>query len=230
MYLALLKSCIVEGLRNCLGQTAPNPNFRNLNVSIEYPLAKQDYPGIWVNYDDSDSLEIAGIDHKEFVLDTEGLPHEVTRWIFAGQVSLTCVALSSLERDTLYDEVVRLFAFGRIEKATPSFRDQIENNDFIAVYANWDQLRPHGDAAAPGTPWGTEDEVVYEKSLAFDVEGEFVSNWEGNALMMLSKVNVMGVAVDADDDPIGMDPLALSVPNQFTRARGAQITGFPASP
>lgn len=192
MYLALLKSCVVEALQNVFNSDFPDTSFQNLLVDIEYPLTQQAYPSIWVNYDDNDSLEIAGIDHREFVKDTDGTLHEVTRWIFAGEVTLTCVALSSLERDNLFDQIVRVFAFSRIENASTDFRTIIEGNDFVGLNVNWDQLRPHGDASMPGTPWGTEDEVIYEKSLSFDVEGEFVSDPNSNELLALSKIIVTG--------------------------------------
>jgi hypothetical protein len=154
-----------------------------------------------VNYDDRDSLSIAGIDYREFVADDSGT-HEVTRWTFSGTITLTAVALSSLERDDLFDELVRVFAFSRIEEDQTVFRTIIENNDFIGVVANWDLLRPSGDAASPGTPWGTEDEVIYEKSLAFDVEGEFVSDPATNDLVLLSAITVEGTALDSHGDVV----------------------------
>lgn len=214
MYLTLLKSLVVESLQTVFNSDWPNPNFTDLNVSIEYPLDRQSYPGIWVNFDDNDTLEIAGIDHREYVLDADGAQHEVTRWLFAGTVTLTVVALSSLERDNLYDEVVRIFAFSRIEQAVPEFRSMMESNDLLAIGVNWDQLRPHGDAAAPGTPWGTEDEVIYERSAAFDLQGEFVSNWRTNVMVPLREIVVVGTPTNALGDALDQDPFILTMPRQ----------------
>jgi hypothetical protein len=208
-----MKSVVVDALQQVFNSTERNPNFQNLRVSIEYPLDQQSYPSVWVNYDDTDSLQIAGIGHQEFVLDAAGGMHEVTRWLFAGTVTLTVVALSSLERDGLYDELVRIFAFSRIQQETPEFRGLLESNDFIALGVNWDELRPHGDAAAPGTPWGTEDEVIYEKSIGFDVQGEFVSDWRTNDLVSLREIVVVGQAVDESGDDLDIDPLVLSMPH-----------------
>lgn len=199
MYLSRLKSAVVEALHTVFGDSYPNLDFRGTFVSIEYPLDRQNYPSIWVNYDDRDSLSIAGIDHREFITDDSGT-HEVTRWTFSGTVSLTAVALSSRERDALFDELVRIYAFSRIEEDPSQFRTMIENNDFVGVVVNWDLLRPSGDAAAPGTPWGTEDEVIYEKSLAFDVEGEFVSDPATNDLVLLRAITVQGDELDSHGD------------------------------
>jgi hypothetical protein len=213
LYLTMLKTAATKGLQRSFA-TTPTLDFQGDNapeVSIEYPLAKQQYPSVWVTYDDRDSLQIAGIDHREYVVDDAGAQRDVTRWKFAGTVTLTAVALSSLERDNLYDELVRLFAFSRIEQDATPFRDTIENNDFIGMVVNWDEARPGGDGAAPGTPWGTEDEVIYEKSLSFDVEGEFVSDPATNALVKLSAIKTTGFPVNADGDQIGPEQ-SLTVP------------------
>lgn len=200
MYLENLKSAIVEAMRIAVAAPYIDTDFTNTWIGIEYPQERQHYPGIWVTYDDTDTLRIASIDHKEFVTDDDDNTHEVTRWLFEGTVTMSVVALSSLERDRLYDQIVRVYAFSRTEDALSEFRNTIENNDFLAINPNWDELRPGGDAAAPGTPWGTEDEVIYEKALSFDVIGEFVSDPSTNTLAILSAIHTMGV--DSDLNPL----------------------------
>lgn len=228
MYLVPAKACIVDALQTTFASSFIDDGFQGTTVSMEYPMVRQNYPGIWCNYDDSDALSIVGIGYTESVWDypnpndpTQPDPnhvgdnavHEVTRWSFAGQVTLTFVALSSLERDNLYDQFIRVFAFSRLENAQTDFRTIIENNDFIGMYVNWDELRPHGDAASPGTPWGSEDEVIYEKSVSFDVAGEFVSDPVTNELVLLSSIVVIGTPTDVDDQPDG-DPYVLGIPRE----------------
>ena len=216
MYLSRMKATIVEALQQSFADNYPNQDFGNTLVSIEYPMEAQSYPSIWVNYDDRDSLQIASIDHREYVVDTNNATHEVTRWTFAGTVTLTAVALSSLERDNLYDELVRIYAFSRIENDSTIFRNVIESNDFIAIIPNWDQARPGGDAAAPGTPWGTDDEVIYEKSLSFDVEGEFISDASTNSVLMLS-------AITAEATPTNSDGAVAGPPQNFLVNDASQV-------
>lgn len=188
MYLTVLKSAIVEALRATFDSDYPEPDFRDTWCSIEFPIEQANYPGIWVQYEDTQELSIAGIDHQEFTHDeVTGDWTAVTRWKFKGQITGTCVALSSLERDRLFDEVVRTFAFGRYEPDVSAFRTKIEQNDLISINISFDDLRPGGDAAAPGTPWGT-DEFIYEKSVSMDVVGEFVSGPLG--LISLSKITI----------------------------------------
>jgi hypothetical protein len=198
MYLEPLKSAIVESLRRALDVAYVDADFTATWVGIEYPFDAAKYPGIWVTYDDRDTLKIASIDHTEYIVDHLGAIHKTTRWTFSGTVTLTIVAMSSWERDRLYDQIVRVFAFSRVEDAPTAFRDTIENNDFIGVNVDWDELRPGGDSAAPGTPWGTDDEVIYEKSLSFDVIGEFVSSPSQTTLVNLSSIQVMGVTEAPD--------------------------------
>lgn len=217
MYRTFLKAVLVDALTKTFNSAFPSENFRNgqVHVSIEYPMERQHYPGIWVNFEDQDSLTIAGINHREFVYDDPdnpfGIKHEVTRWLFSGEVTLTIVALTSRERDDLYDQFVRVFAFSRVEDADTQtdFRSVLENNPAIALRINWDELRPHGDASAPGTPWGTDNEVIYEISIGFDVEGEFISDQAANELLSLSRVVVEVTNADA---PEGENPYILGIP------------------
>ncbi len=222
MYLVRVKAAIVDALQAVYDSASVPEELRGMRVSLDYPMAKQHYPSIWVNYDDTDSLRIVGIDYREYVWDhpspdNPALPdpawdpadgpneqHVVTRWSFAGEVTLTFVAInSSMERDRIYDEFVRVFAFSRVEEAQTDFRSIIETNDFVGMFINWDELRPHGDGAAPGTPWGTEDEVIYEKSVGFELQGEFISDPSTNELLRLSSIQVTGFreSPEIDDDP-----------------------------
>ena len=228
MYLSRTKACIVDALQQTFSSSFIPQGFQ-VPVSIEYPLDRQSYPSIWVNYDDNDSLAIAGIGYIENAWDfadpedsTKPDPnysgtvpnqlHQVTRWMFSGEVTLTFVALTSLERDNLYDQFVRVFAFSRMEGATTDFRTIIETNPFIAINVNWDELRPHGDAAAPGTPWGTDDEVIYEKSLGFDIMGEFISDPGSNEPLLLSSIVVTGTDPEAPMDQLEDNPFILGIP------------------
>lgn len=227
MYLTKLKAAVVEALRATFTAAYPEADFRGADgdglwVSIEYPVAKASYPGLWVDYSDSDELRVAGIGHEEFVELVDG-PHRVTRWRFGGEITVTVVALSSLERDRLFDELVRIFAFARENEAVSEFRELIEQNDLMAMNINFDTLRVFGDNAAPGTPWETE-EIIYEKSVSMDVIGEFVGDPTTATLVRLSQIRATGYPAGTPeprfpDDPPGvsLDPgLPGSVPHDVT--------------
>ena len=188
MYLVPLKTMLVEAVKRTFDAEYPEPDFRNIHCSLEYPVDRQNYPGIWLDYDDTAPLQNAGIAHTE-TTSTDTQVNTYRRWRFTGYASYTVVALTSLERDRLYDELVRVLAFGSESDHTRQFRDYVESNEFIAANFDFDQVEPRGNAAAPGTPWGT-DEIIYERTLNMEVIGEFVSDPETGLIVPLSRVVV----------------------------------------
>lgn len=210
MYLRVLKAALVEALTATFDGNYPEADFRNINIGIEYPVNQSDYPGLWINYDDTDELTVAGIDHRE-IATIGGADVVVTRWRFAGTLTVTVAALSSLERDRLFDELIKVMAFARFKESISEFRDRLEGNDLLAMNGNFDKLRPTGDNAAPGTPWGT-DEYIYEKSISMDLIGEFVSEPDSFALVPLSAIRVLGYVHGTPEPPftgessVGLDP------------------------
>lgn len=202
MYLVQLKTALVEAVRahfdalhrGDIAAANLNSQFANLWASTEFPIEKHNYPGIWVTYEDSSPLMRAGIDHVEYtLLEDQTDIVQATRWKFSGRVSFTAAALSSFERDRLFDEMVRMIAFSGYEgPRSTAFRDSITNSEFIALQVNFDTLQPSGEAASPGTPWGT-DEVIYEKTLTTECLGEFLSNPITGELVRLSDIQVVGV-------------------------------------
>ncbi len=192
MYLRVVKTALTEAIRNTFSEDYDVPELQGIWSSIEYPIHEHDYPGIWVNYEDAANLSIAGISHVEYVEDgdpQEGRPY--TRWMFQGHATFTIGALSSNERDMIYDELIRVIAFGRENEHRSVFRNYIEGNDLVAMNIDFDTIEPRGDAAAPGTPWGTE-QIIYERSIALQVVGEFVSDPWGGPIVPLSKVIYTG--------------------------------------
>jgi hypothetical protein len=189
MYIVPLKTLLVESLRTTFDSQYPVAEFRNINIGLEYPVDQQGYPSYWVDFDDTQPLLRAGVGHLEYVSPNDGTTPVApyTRWRFQGYASITAVAMTSLERDRLYDEAVRVVAFGNEDGVIGRFRNTIATNDLIAATLNTDKIEARGNAAAPGTPWGT-DEIMYEKSLNLEIIGEFVPDPEAGVLINLSKI------------------------------------------
>jgi hypothetical protein len=190
MYVAPLKTLLVEALQGTFDSVYPVTKFRNVHASLEYPVDAQDYPSLWVDYDDTQPLMRAGIAHVETKTDVGTTVAPFTRWRFQGYVSITTVALTSLERDELFDEVVRVVAFGNENTIVGRFKDRIANNDLIAANLQTDKIDVRGSAAAPGTPWGT-DELMYERSLNLEIIGEFVPDPTTGTLVPLSRIEII---------------------------------------
>lgn len=204
MYLVPLKTLLVQALRQVFDGQYPQPDFHSVNVGIEYPVERQGYPAIWVDYSDTAELAQAGVGHVEQTT-IAGMTAETTRFEFQGTAEFTIVALSSLERDRLFDELVRVLAFGKQDPATSRFRAYIEDNEFLAVNAKFDRLGVGGNAAAPGTPWGT-DEIIYERTISLDLIGEFVADPVSGNMLPLSGFEVIALMDTSIGEPI--EPVA----------------------
>ena len=128
-----------------------------------------------------------------------GYSRRFTRWRFQGEASFTVVAMSSLERDRLYDEVVKVIAFGTESEQTSEFRTFIEDNEFLAVNFDFDEIETRGFAATLGTPWQT-DEMIYEGEIAMECFGEFISDGQSQTLVPISAIQAIPYS-DQETDP-----------------------------
>jgi hypothetical protein len=186
-------------MRQTLDNEYIEADFRNTKVGIDFPVEREDYPAVWVDFTPTAQLERAGISHIEIAEGDDGM-RQYTRWRFQGTASYTAIALTSLERDRLFDELVRIMAFGQESIPTSQFRAYIEDNEFIAINFNFDQVGVAGFAATPGTPWQT-DEVMYEATIQMNAIGEFVSDLLTGTLVPLSKVIVYPYS-NLEPDPL----------------------------
>lgn len=199
MYLTNLKTAFVMAVKETFDSAYPEPDFRNLFVSVEYPMEAHHYPGCWVDYEDTQPLQVVGINHVEYSTNAALEMRGHTRWKFAGMATFTVVALTSLERDRLYDEFVRVLAFGRQAPATARFRSYIQNNPFLAIQFDFDEIEVRG-ASVGGTPWGDETTMIYERTINMEVIGEFVSDGSTGLIVPLSEIRVVQT-VEGEEEP-----------------------------
>lgn len=188
-----VKRAVMNALREALSGTTLNHmvNGTDVTIDMEYPIEKESYPGIWVQFSFNEIVQ-AGIGHEPIIKNvlveaTEGSP-EVVNWEplrefqFKGRVTLTIVALTSLERDRLADAVITMLAFSRTSnnvitdptKDTQQFRQFITSlaeNPYVSVSINHDQIIPGGQAMTTGVPWD-EEIPGYEDSYSFDILGQ----------------------------------------------------------
>jgi hypothetical protein len=115
-------------------------------------------------------------------------------------VAFTIVAMSSLERDLIFDELITIMAFGTNAPNRSKFRELIETNDLIAANFDFDEIGQRGFSAAPGTPWNSDD-WVYEATVAMECIGEFVLEPTAPVLVPLSQV-VLWPYTQPPGDPV----------------------------
>lgn len=158
-----------------------------VSIDFEYPLTQEDYPGIWVQFSITD-LRRVGIAH-EGIVQEDGVWCPVQEWSFQGRVTLTLVALTSLQRDQLADVLITILAFSRPPQLPYSqggvltdaaedakqFRQLIQSlqeNPYVSMTINSDAIRPGGQSVTQGTPWSQET-LAYEDNYSFDLIGQF---------------------------------------------------------
>lgn len=162
--------------------------LRGIPVHTDYPAARVDYPGIWVNYTMQGDLKNVGIGHTEKVFDDEGAMHEVSRWHFGGLVEFTLAAMGNLERALMIDEFTRMISIGKVDgNPEGEFRRHIERNEHIGQIVTWDSYSVGAFAESQGTPWGTDD-VIYEATVALTTSGEVVVDPDTGDLVRLSAI------------------------------------------
>lgn len=201
MYLTKLKTLLTLAARQTFDSDYLVEQFRDLHVDIEFPDDRQHYPSLWVDFEPTAQLQRGGINHVEYAAAVGGA-RRYTTWRFQGYATYTIAALTSLERDLLFDEMIRVIAFGGEAESTSEFRATIENNDLLACNIDFDEIAVRGNSATPGTPWGTE-EVIYETTIALEVVGEFSSDSITGTLLPLSDIAVTGFTLhEGDPDPV----------------------------
>jgi hypothetical protein len=183
-----VKRGIMVALRQAFEHTSlESPGRGAMSIDFEYPLTQQDYPGIWVQFSLTD-LRRVGIAH-EVIVEEGGVWCPVQEWSFSGRVTLTIVALSSLQRDQLADVLITVLAFSRPPQLpfaaggvitkdgedTRQFRQlmqSIADNPYVSMTINSDTILPGGQGVSQGTPWAQEV-LAYEDNYSFDLIGQF---------------------------------------------------------
>ena len=188
MFLANLKTLLVMAGVNTFDQTYPVQEFQNLHVSVEFPNDRANYPAVWADFEPTGPLERGGVNQQLVVPSGNGFKSFIA-WRYQGFATYTLVSLSSLERDRLFDEWVKVIGFAGASPETSTFRQTIDNNPYIACNFDFDQIQIQGKSEVPGTPWGTE-EVLYEITVAVQCFGEFYSDQSATTLVALSEVTV----------------------------------------
>lgn len=194
-----VKRAIVTGLRTALTGTSLSSGAKSagIHVDMEYPSAETKYPGVWVQFS-LRTIRTSGIGMGER-LDEKG--QYVQSKSITGQVSLTLMAMSSLERDRIADRLIDILAFSRTgagttigeygpeEQFTPLYA-AFDENPYISLTINSDELRPGGQSITVGAPWD-ETALVYEDNYSFDLQGEFQEVRDADGLYRLRRIDVV---------------------------------------
>jgi hypothetical protein len=194
IFLAETKSIITQALVSVFGINYPVGDFRDLWVSIEYPKDEQSYPGVWVGFEPVGQVSRGGIDNAfvppppSLLMGNDPVP-AVYRWRAQGYATYTLAAMTSLQRDRLFDEVLKVITASR-DPAHSNFRAMIEDNPLIAMNMDFDQVQIRNVSENAGTPWETMD-IVYESTLAVSTQIEFYSDTPTSEMVPISAIEII---------------------------------------
>jgi hypothetical protein len=183
---------LTTAMKNTFDSNYPVDQFQNVHISPEFPIERVDYPAIWVDFEPTGDVHTGGISQMLWTPpDVNNVVHAYKIWQFLGYATFTVMALSSLERDALFDEVVKIIAFSQLNPLYFIFRQTIEDNPWIATQLDFDQVAQRGRSATSGTPWGTDD-VLYEMTASVQCIGEFASDPSTGEFVLLENVTFIG--------------------------------------
>lgn len=199
MYLTKTLTAAVEAAQAYFAEEARPAEWRDLHIGVDYPVNVQQYPGVWIDWEPGDRLEVSSISAREYQKDTL---RRLERWRFGGYLTFTVYALNSLERARLHDEVVSMLTEGRLRPEYSTFRSHLEDNDLIAINVNLDQIASRAMITTTSTPWGSDDNI-YEVTLAITVIGEYLTDPADPADGLVSRVDVYPYTDDEGDPFVG---------------------------
>ena len=202
-----VKIAVMVALKEALSGTTLGADMSGDDVAVEmeYPMVKEYYPGIWVQFSFTEFLN-AGIGHelpfKETDADGNTTWAVLKEFQFKGTVTMTIMALTNLERDRIADRVTTMMMFARMPESvltnaaedTRQFRTLIKSlaeNPYIAMTIDHDTLQPGGQAMTPGVPWNPEL-PGYEDSYSFSILGQSNIVFRHDGTFTLRAIDVAG--------------------------------------
>lgn len=214
MFIVAAKTAIVEALRavwfisesenelNTELKASDRPYPRR--VTIEYPEEPEDWPFILVQLRPV-NISWTGITPDEIInAGTEESPSfkRIRQGRFEATCMLQIIALSSEERDRMWDNVVNLLLLGRTRNPTDNFYSVIDTHDLVGMTIMEGSVRPVGDSISMGTPWDPEV-LTYEAAIEFDIVGIFYADEYNTDLVALTEATIYDYVPMADEQPPG---------------------------
>lgn len=201
MFITAAKVSIVEALRSVWFEDQETNTYRSdlkdfdrpypRRISIEYSEEAEDWPFVLVQVRPT-VITWTGITPDEIVnAGTEDSPtwKRIRQGRFEASCMLQIMALTSAERDRIWDNLILLIMMGRTRSLTRSFYSVIETNDLVGITINEASVRPIGDTISVGTPWDPEM-LSYEATIEFDMTGVFYADEFNEDLVALTEARL----------------------------------------
>ena len=211
MLITGVKIAIVEALVAGFNSINPAPSGRQVgipssstldltpnSVTIEYPKEMAHWPSIFVQFRPS-KVQWSGLYPDTFILpsgqyiNNNQVAQMSRTGYFEGSIDLQILALTSEERDQLWDTLYNLVLMNPGNPASNSFYQNLVNNNLIGMTILPSTVQTLGDTVSPGTPWSPE-ELSYEASVRIQCIGDFYESKFNNLVPTLTTVVLSGTS------------------------------------
>lgn len=126
----------------------------------------------------------------------------IRRGYFSGYFNLEVQALTSVERDRIWDLITKLFLMGRKHASTSRFFEKLEDHDLIAITVMEGAPTFISDSIDQGAPWSSEV-LVAEATIQVGCVGEFYADEFAEELVPVKEAKVYSYT-DLDTPPAGL--------------------------
>jgi hypothetical protein len=211
MLITGVKIAIVEALVAGFNAINPAPSGSQLgipssstidltpnSVTIEYPKEMALWPAVFVQFRPS-KTQWSGLYPDTFTLPSgqylygsQAAQMDRTGY-FEGAIDLQILALTSEERDQLWDTLYNLILMNPGNPGSYAFYQSLVNNNLVGMTILQGTVQPLGDTVAPGTPWSPE-ELSYEASVRIQCIGDFYESKFDNLVPTLQTVVLSGTS------------------------------------
>jgi len=193
MLITAVKIAVVEALVAGFNAINPAPSGRQVgipssntldltpnSVTIEYPKEMAHWPAVFVQFRPSKTQwsglypDSYTLPSGQYIYNAPAAQMDRTGY-FEGSIDLQILALTSEERDQLWDTLYNLVLMNPGNPGSYAFYQSLVNNNLIGMTILQGTVQTLGDTVAPGTPWSPE-ELSYEASVRIQCVGDFYEN------------------------------------------------------
>jgi len=211
MLITGVKIAVVEALVAGFNAINPAPSGRQVgipssstldltpnSVTIEYPKEMAHWPAIFVQFRPS-KTQWSGLYPDTFTLPSgqyiynEQAAQTNRTGYFEGSIDLQILALTSEERDQLWDTLYNLVLMNPGNPGSYAFYQSLQNNNLIGMTILQGTVQTLGDTVSPGTPWSPE-ELSYEASVRIQCVGDFYESKFNTLVPTLQTVVLSGTS------------------------------------
>jgi hypothetical protein len=211
MLITGVKIAVVEALVAGFNAINPAPTGRQVgvpssstldltpnSVTIEYPKEIAHWPAIFVQFRPT-KTQWSGLYPDTFTLPSGQYIYDAQAALmartgyFEGSIDLQILALTSEERDQLWDTLYNLVLMNPGNPGSYAFYQSLTNNNLVGMTFLQGTVQTLGDTVSPGTPWSPE-EFSYEASVRIQCVGDFYENKFDNLVPTLQTVVLSGTS------------------------------------